>query len=192
MGAMKFARWRRALLRLAIACMALAASQLAFDADPSSAATDPANLPVDPAEGRATFGLSCGQCQHITSGSCQLMARSTIVAVVRGARVTESFGECSPQEPRPNDSSFCSSRKAVQFASVQFLRNELNAAPSDRFFSMYSFEYWKPDKKRGIYLDPDKRYVIFAGEHNQVVPPKARWLIESACEVWADAPFPPP
>jgi hypothetical protein len=196
---MTLARWQRALLGVAMACSALAASQLAFAVDPLPKAVERANPPADPAKppadsatSSATFGFSCLQCEHVLPASCELMSQATIVAVVRGARVIESLGGCTPENPRPDYSSFCSSLNTTQFASVQFLRNALDAMTTDYFFSAYSFEYRKPQKKRGIALDPGKRYVIFAGKANPVVARKARWSIESACEVPADAPFPPP
>jgi hypothetical protein len=161
---------------VAWAAMPLVAVCLAQDAPAPSDRNAPYALP---------FGLSCKKCLgYEPSKGCLAVAQVPIMAVVSGAHEAEALRDCQTlKDPHLGRVRYCSVAAAFRFDHIEFLRNDVQAKPSDRYFSTYDANDVVPDKKEGVFLRADTRYLIQAGPVNPGARPQAEWFIARACEL---------
>lgn len=172
--------WMTAKRAFLLAIVPLATVCLAQDATaPPADRNAPYALP---------FGLSCKKCLGYTpTRGCAVVSKIPIMAVVSGAREATALPECyTLQDPHYGPVRHCSVSAALRFDHIEFLRNDPQASPNDRFLSTYEWSDAVPDVKEGKFLHPDKRYLILAGPVHPEAQPKSEWYIASACELTGD------
>jgi hypothetical protein len=155
---------------------------LAQEADSSLALPPVLQSPRKPPD-TLPFGLHCRQCAGLSNTrSCQSIAKAPIVATVSSAREVSVAEDCSTvRDPELGPYKSCNASGAFRFDTIDFLRNEPNARPGDRFLTSYSYESGTPEQKEGLFLRADRRYVIFAGAVHPNAHPPAEWYVVAAC-----------
>jgi hypothetical protein len=131
------------------------------------------------------FGLSCKKCLGYTpTAGCLDVSKVPILAVVSSAREVSALRNCDTvKDPHWGRVRHCSVFATFRFDKVEFLRNELQASAGDRYFGAYQSNDLIPDRKDGMFLHADKRYLILAGEVNRQARPEAEWYVARACEL---------
>lgn len=154
----------------------LAAASLAQDAPAPADRNAPYALP---------FGLDCKKCLgYEASTGCLAVAKIPILAVVQGPREVNASRDCATvKDPHYGQVRHCSVFAAVRFSQIEFLRNDVKAAAQDSYLSSYQSTDLVPDSKEGVFLRPDRRYLILAGRANPQAVPKADWYLARACEL---------
>jgi hypothetical protein len=134
------------------------------------------------------YGLTCDECLHTHTQFCVSAGAEPIAAIVSDARLLDIERSCIGPPTGPDAPTVCTARRAYRFGRVEFLQNSADASPSDLFeaYVQYPEVYtsdFETSPSRGPLLQPDKRYVIFAGRDRQDTGFAADWYIDIACEI---------
>jgi hypothetical protein len=149
--------------------------------------------PVDSAPGEPKvlrdLGLSCSQCQFSWGSGCSLIEErgSALVAVATGAKVADELQECL-QPASADGVQPCVIHRAYRFDDLQFVRRSTDFKSTDAFAGSERVD--ARNRRQGLRLKPDARYVIVAAHPDAATSPRASWAITAACEVPATATFP--
>jgi hypothetical protein len=104
-------------------------------------------------------GIACERCQREPGMPCDAMALAIqrVVAEVSGAEPAQEEISCTIDEPAPDEDSQCVSTSTWRVGSLRYLRGGPPAAASDLFQTATQYDYFKPERKRGIVLRADTR-----------------------------------
>jgi hypothetical protein len=128
-------------------------------------------------------GIACERCQREPGMPCDAMAIQRVVAEVSGAEPAQEEISCTIDEPAPDEVSECVSTRTWRFGSLRYLRGAPPAAAGDLFQTATRYDYFKPERKRGIVLRADTRYLLFASTAHSDSRPRASWRLAFACEM---------
>jgi hypothetical protein len=133
------------------------------------------------------FGLSCDQCTYSHVQDCDWAADAPVVAVVSGSQELNVHRRCLA-EPSAESPAVCLKNYLYQFASAQFLRNDLGATETDSFETAVSYDEVQTSDieshaAQGVHLETNTRYVIFAAADRKDMGQKANWYISLACAI---------
>jgi len=143
-----------------------------------------------PAASVMPLGVSCSACMHDGPAppNCNVLARAPVIAVVSGAHQVDVVNHCAPPRERsPGDALRCWAFGVFKFTTVRFLHNPGSADAVDRFSALYRWDERDSELHDGVFLRPDRTYLLYAGGVNPDALPKSRWYVAAACEVPADA-----
>lgn len=144
------------------------------------AAPDAQDTPAAPIE-----GFSCDRCQREPGMPCYPMAppKADVIVEANGAMAAAEDVSCSIDDPPPDTDSKCVSTRTWRFESIRFLNGAPPATASDTFQAATYYDYISPERRRGIVLQGQTRYLIFAWKARSDSTPRANWRMGFACEL---------
>lgn len=127
---------------------------------------------------------ACRSCMSGPLRACETLHEYPLVVLARGAKVVRDISPCNRiRNPHTGDDIDCTHLTSLRFSQMQPLRPQQHLTPRAVFRTVYEYDYWMPEKKSGVRLDPDVTYIVFARPASDSIPPKADWDIAAACPI---------
>jgi hypothetical protein len=172
--------------RVVFAAAAVSVAACHAQVNTGSSASGPRSNPLDTLV--MPYGLTCDNCLYTHTQFCVSAAAEPVAAIVSDSRLLDTERSCLGPPTGTEAPTVCAARRAYRFGHIEFLQNAGAASPSDLFeaYILYPEAYtsdFETSPSRGPLLEPDKRYVIFAGRDRRDTGFKADWYIDIACEI---------